>query len=91
LALRAAFSLGWQVPNDFAVVGMGRSAISKFNILPITTVERNSFIGGETAARLLIQRIEGFSDKPQRILIQPSLSIRASSVSDTPWLLSSMD
>jgi LacI family transcriptional regulator len=91
LALRAAFSLGWQVPNDFAVVGMGRSAISKFNILPITTVERNSFIGGETAARLLIQRIEGFSGKPQRILIQSSLSIRASSVSDTPWLLSSVD
>ncbi len=87
LALRAAFSLGWRVPGDCAVMGMGESEYSWISVLPITVVERNAFMVGKTAAELLLRRIEGFAGAPQKILTQPSLAARASSQSDVSWLL----
>ena len=87
LALRAAFSLRWSVPRDCAVVAMGEAALSRFNALPVTTMNRNSFAAGEAAAKLLIRRIEGFAGKPQRVLIPPSFEVRASSRSKASWLL----
>lgn len=87
LALRAVVSLGWRVPRECAVVAMGEAALSRLNLLPVTTINRNSFVGGETAAKLLVQRIEGFAGKPQSILIPPSFEVRASSMSDVSWLL----
>lgn len=89
LALRAAMSLDWSVPHECAIVGMGKSEISLFNLLPITTVNRNSFAAGQQAAELLIQRIDGFDGPPQRILISPSIDVRTSTVSDAPWKLCS--
>ncbi len=87
LALRAGLSLGWRAPADFAVVGMGPSELARFNALPLTTVERDSFGAGETAAKLLVRRIEGFDGPPQKILMPPSLAVRASSQSDVSWML----
>ncbi len=85
LALRAASELGWWVPGDCAVAAMGQTGLSLFNALPITTVNRNSFVTGKKAAELLIRRIEGFAEQPQKILVPPSLEVRASSVSDVSW------
>ncbi len=91
VVLRAAFTLGWWVPRDLAVVTMGQSVLSRLNALPLTTVDRNSYLAGETAAKLLVQRIEGSLEcsRPQRILIPPSFDARASSLSDAAWLLQS--
>jgi LacI family transcriptional regulator len=89
LAVRTALSLGCVVPRDVAVAGMGQTALSEFNALPITSIDRNSAEIGKVAARLLIQRIEGTvdDDQPQHILIPPSLTVRSSSLSDVSWQL----
>ncbi len=89
LTLRAGFALGWRAPDDFAVACIGDSELARFNALPITTVNRDSFGAGEAAAKLLNRRIEGFDGPPQKILIPPSLEARASSVSGVSWLLQS--
>lgn len=75
LAFRAALSLGWRVPTDVKIVVMGQTATSQFNILPITTVNRNSYAAGQQAAELLIRRINGYDGPSQRILIKPSLEV----------------
>ncbi len=89
LVMQTGFTLGWRVPHDAAIVTMGQSqiALPRFCTPPLTTVERNSYQGGKTAVELLLKRIEGFSEKPQCILIPPSLEVRASSVSNVPWQL----
>ncbi len=82
LALRAALELGWWVPRDAAFVTMGqaRTALPRLNALPLTIVERHSFTAGKEAAKLLLRRIDGFAGRPQRILMPPSLEVRASSM-----------
>ncbi len=87
VALRAAFALEWSAPRDFALVAMGEAPLSRFNAMPVTTINRNSFAAGEAAAKLLIRRIEGFAGRPKRVLIPPSFEVRASSMSDASWLL----
>jgi LacI family transcriptional regulator len=89
LTLRAAFNLGWWIPRDFATVVMGQADPSRFHALPMTTINRNSFMAGEMAAKLLVRRIKGFGGKPQNILIPPSFEARASSISDVSWVLQS--
>ncbi len=85
LILRAAFTLGWSIPRDCALVAMGEAPLSRFNALPITTINRNSFAVGEAAAKLLLRRIGGLDDKPQHILIPPAFEVRTSSKSDVSW------
>ncbi len=89
LVINAASELGWWVPRDLAVAATGHTGLSLINIPPITTVNRNSYTAGELASKLLVRRIEGLEDPPQRILIPPSLQVRASSQSDVSWLLQS--
>ncbi len=82
LSLRVVLELGWRVPRDAAVVAMGqaRTALPRFNSLPITVLERHSFTAGKEAAKLLLRRIDGYSGRPQHIFIPPSLEVRASSM-----------
>lgn len=87
--LRAALSLGWVLPHDFAVVAVGQTELSQNNILPISTVNRNSYTTGLKAAELLLRRMEGFSGPFQKVFITPSLEVRASSMSNYPWFLCS--
>ena len=89
LVLHTVLTLGCRVPHDVAVVAMGQSemVLPRLCVPPLTTLERNSFEAGKAAVQLLLRRIEGFSGRPQRILILPSLEVRASSLSGVSWQL----
>lgn len=79
LAMRTMLAGGLRIPEDVAVICMGLTEFPKYNLLPISTMNRNSYIIGQTAADLLIRRINGYDGPVQEILIPPSLEIRQSS------------
>ena len=81
LAIRVCSQLGIRIPDDVAVVGAGDSPLSRYGVVPITSVSVNDEWIGETAFKMLIERIEG----PPRLTFQhhmskPSLIVRASTV-----------
>jgi len=69
---------GLQVPGDVAVVGMDDSELAEQCFPPLTSVNLGSAERGRRAAELLLARIEDNSRAPRRIVVQPSLSVRAS-------------
>ena len=87
LTYNAALSLGWWVPRDFAVITIGQSTIPQFSVLPISTLVRNSFAAGQQAAQLLVQRIQGYSGPPQKILVPPAINVQSSTVAEFPLML----
>ncbi len=78
-AMRAAWELGRRTPDDLAIVGAGDIAYGDMLRVPLTTVTwSRQDLGGE-AARLMLDQIEAHPDGPfTRVVIPPSLRIRAS-------------
>jgi LacI family transcriptional regulator len=71
------------VPEDIAIVGAGDIALGDLLRVPLTTVSWSREDQGKAAAELLLERIdedkEGGVDRPQRIVIPPTLVVRRSS------------
>ncbi len=78
--IQAAHALGWRVPEDIAVVGIGGTELARYNLLPITSVNRNSYHIGHNAAHLLVSRINGLEGPPKRTVVRPTLEIRESTI-----------
>lgn len=79
-AIQAVLEAGLSVPADVAVIGAGNVHYSDQLRVPLSTIDQSSALLGETAASLLVQRIESKSPaKPNHILIPPRLIVRASS------------
>lgn len=78
LVVQTVQARGWRVPEDVAVVGMGHSTVAQY--LPITTVNRNTFVAGQKAVELLIQRINGDNGPVRNVLIPPTLEVRQSTM-----------
>jgi DNA-binding LacI/PurR family transcriptional regulator len=77
-AMKALGTLSLRVPEDVAVVGFDDAEISSHPLIKLTTVSQNLRKMGRLAARALIDRIEGRSETPQRVLLEPQLIIRRS-------------
>lgn len=58
-ALRAAHALGMDVPGDMAIAGFDNIPLAAYTTPPLTTVQQPIAEQGRTAARLLLDRIEG--------------------------------
>ena len=73
---------GIDVPGDVAVVGYDDIRYAEFLEVPLTTVARSKQEIGERAVQILFDRIEaGEADgngRPQQVLLQPRLVVRAS-------------
>lgn len=68
------------VPDDVAVVGMDDTALARSAWPPLTSVDLGSAERGRIAARLLLDRLgEQRWGQPRRELVEPRLSVRASS------------
>lgn len=76
-ALRAAHERGVSVPYELSVVGFDDSEGAQCYLPPLTTVRQGFDKVGSAAIRQLAQLQTG--DKPQDIVIDPELVIRASS------------
>jgi LacI family transcriptional regulator len=82
-AMKAIWDAGLRVPEDIAVVGAGDIALGDLLRVPLTTVSWSREDQGKAAAELLLERIaddtEGGVERPQRVVIPPSLVVRRSS------------
>lgn len=78
--IEKALNLGYQVPNDLAVVGFDNSVVSQVARPSITSIELPMLEMGYRAANLLIQLIEGgiSYDNTQRIVLPCILHARES-------------
>lgn len=75
----AAERLGLALPDDLAVVSFDDEAPSMSSSLPLTVAAQPLESLGRTAARLLIERIEGRRTETARIVLPTTLIVRESS------------
>ncbi len=75
---RAATAVGLSVPQDLGIIGFDNLDISEHLDPPLTTVAQPFLKIGQTAAEMLIERIEGDSQMLRQITIAPELIVRAS-------------
>lgn len=77
-ALRAAHLLDLRVPADLSIVGFDDMEIARHAEVPLTTVSQNTFMLGQRAAQMLIERIEGDTSGPRLEVLPTRLVVRAS-------------
>jgi DNA-binding LacI/PurR family transcriptional regulator len=71
---------GFRIPQDIAVAGFGDTVLSSYLDPPLTTVRQSPNRIGETAARILLKRIERRDGNapPERIVLDTELIVRKS-------------
>jgi len=80
-AMKAVLDSGLDVPRDVAIVGAGNVHYSDLLRVPLSTIDQSSAELGESAARLLLECMQSSEPvKPKRIMIEPKLVVRASSL-----------
>ena len=80
-ALKAIAEAGWNVPKDIAVVGAGNVHYSDMLSVPLTTVDQGTAEIGRRAGELLLEQMGPKRPaKLKRILIEPKLVVRQSSI-----------
>lgn len=79
-AMQAIEEAGLRIGEDIAIVGSGNIHYGDMLRVPLTTVSWSRGEMGQSAARLLIQLIEGDEKdvKDQKVILSPSLVIRKS-------------
>ena len=82
--LQALKEAGLRIPQDMALVGYDDILYAKFLDVPLTTVRQPTRLLGETAAKVLLKRINDPAVPPERIVLQPELIIRASTAQLIP-------
>ena len=78
-AMHSIHEAGLRIPDDIAVIGSGNLHYDAELRVPLSSVDQQTDLIGERAARLTLSLLE--SKKPQRkrsFIIQPKLVIRAS-------------
>lgn len=81
-ALNVATRRGWKIPDDIAIVGMDDTDIADLANPAITSVNLGATKRARTAARLLLRRLEKPDAPVRRVVIEPTLTVRASSTKD---------
>jgi len=67
---------GLRVPEDISVVGYDNSLVSQLDLVALTSVDQPVVDFGRAAARLVVERIEGRSQRVQ-LEFEPSLQVRS--------------
>ncbi|WP_435971692.1 LacI family DNA-binding transcriptional regulator [Streptomyces sp. Qhu_M48] len=75
---RAADDLGLTVPGDVSLVGYNNTAVAALAPVRLTSVDQAGHTMGATAARMLIERVEGRRDRAVRTTMTPRLIVRRS-------------
>jgi len=79
-ALKVLARRGLRVPEDIALVGMDDTDIAELSIPSITSVNLRSAKRARTAARLLLRRLEDPTGSVSRLVIEPRLVVRESTI-----------
>lgn len=75
---RAAHELGLRVPEDVSLVGYNNTAVAGLATVQLTSVDQAGHNMGATAARLLIERVEGKREHAAQTSMTPRLVVRRS-------------
>jgi LacI family transcriptional regulator len=78
-AIRALNDANLRVPEDVSVVGFDDIQLAAYHNPRLTTVRQPLREMGATAARILLQRLQGFKDYPSEFAVPPELMIRETS------------
>jgi LacI family transcriptional regulator len=77
--MHVAHSLGLDIPGDLSVVGFDNIPESAVTEPPLTTIDQSIQEMGRQAVELLIDLIEGGTERPQQITLPTRLVVRQSS------------
>jgi LacI family transcriptional regulator len=83
-AIRALRDHGLRVPDDVSVVGFDDIQGAAYHTPSLTTIRQPLNSMGNTAARILLERIRGGKDYPDEVPIVPELIIRESTMPPNP-------
>jgi DNA-binding LacI/PurR family transcriptional regulator len=75
-AIRALRDANLKVPEDVSVIGFDDISVAAYHTPRLTTIRQPLRDMGETAARILLQRMQGFKDYPEEFAVPPELIIR---------------
>jgi DNA-binding LacI/PurR family transcriptional regulator len=84
--LLAARELGLRCPEDLSIVGFDNLDFAEFTAPALTTVHQSGYQLGTTAARLLLERINGLQQASKKVVLPTELKIRNSvaAIANTP-------
>jgi DNA-binding LacI/PurR family transcriptional regulator len=77
-AIRALRDANLRVPEDVSVVGFDDIKAAAYHNPSLTTIRQPLHDMGQSAARIVLQRIQGFKDYPKECAVPPELIIRES-------------
>ncbi len=77
--LRAIAEAGLAIPGDIAVVGFDDAIWATALRPPLTVVAQPTYEIGQTAAKLLLRRVDGEKFPPRHVVLRAELIVRASS------------
>jgi LacI family transcriptional regulator len=83
--LQAARELGLRCPEDLSVAGFDSLEFTKFTEPSLTSVYQPGYQLGATAARLLLQRVDGMQSASKKVLLPTELK-RRNSVGPPPGI-----
>jgi LacI family transcriptional regulator len=81
-AMSAILEEGLRIPEDIAIIGCGNVHYAPLLRVPLSSIDQNSEGMGAHAANLALNLVEGKNNaqRPETILLQPTLVARASSL-----------
>jgi len=81
-AVRALRDANLDVPEDVSLIGSDDMQLAAYHTPRLTTIRQPLGDLGETAARILLQRLHGFRDYPIEFAVPPELIIRGTTAAN---------
>ncbi|OIJ64383.1 LacI family transcriptional regulator [Streptomyces mangrovisoli] len=75
---RAAHEIGLRVSEDVSLAGYNNTALADLATVQLTSVDQAGHTMGSTAARMLVERVEGHRDRAAQVTMTPRLVVRDS-------------
>lgn len=79
-AMKVITERGLSVPDDIALVGMDDTDIAEISNPALTSVDLGATLRARAAAELLLRRLDDPSAAVEQVVIEPSLTVRESSI-----------
>jgi LacI family transcriptional regulator len=83
-AIRALRDANLDVPEEVSAIGFHDIQLAAYHTPRLTTIRQPFRDIGETAARILLQRLHGFRDCPMEFAVPPELIIRETTAVANP-------